>query len=233
MCDEDIVISVVIPTLNEAENLRQLLAALAADDPEVEIIVVDGGGTDDTVLVARRYGAAVTVTSPGRGSQLAVGAEMARGDILLFLHADSRWPPGGIGAIREALKANPKSPGGNFRLLFDSGDGFTRWLNGFYAFIRWLGFYYGDSGIFVRREVYRALGGIRAIALMEDFDFVRRLERVGQTVCIKFPPLVTSSRRFHNRHPIAIVSGWIVIHALYFVGVSPSYLARLYRSERP
>lgn len=101
----------------------------------------------------------------------------------------------------------------------------------FYAFIRWLGFYYGDSGLFVRANIYRALGGVRPIALMEDFDFVRRLERAGRTICVRSPPLVTSSRRFENRHPIAIVSGWVMIHVLYFIGISPKILARLYRSE--
>lgn len=224
-------ISVVIPTLNEAGNLCRLLPMLLADDQAIEIIIADGGSSDATVLIAKEQGAAVVTTRPGRGAQLAAGAERASGDILLFLHADSRWPRGGFAAIRNALAADPDAPGGNFRLLFEADDAFSRWLNGFYAFIRWLGFYYGDSGMFARAEIYRRLGGIKPIALMEDYDFVRRLRRTGKAICIKSPALVTSSRRFRNRHPVAIVGGWVVIHALYFVGVSPSYLARLYRSE--
>jgi hypothetical protein len=172
----------------------------------------------------------VLVTAPGRGSQSAEGGKAATGDIILFLHADSRWPRGGFAAIRKALSENPKSAHGNFRLLFDGDDGFSRWLNGFYGFIRWWGFYYGDSGIFVRAEAYAKVGGIRPIALMEDYDFVRRLRRTGRSLQIKSPPLVTSSRRFRNRHPIAIVGGWVIIHILYWVGVSPDRLARLYRS---
>ena len=224
-------ISVVIPTLNEAENLRRLLPMLGSDDETVETIVVDGGSTDGTADIANEYGAILISSPPGRGQQIARGAAEAKGDTFLFLHADSYWPCGGFAAIQSALDARPDAPGGNFRLLFSADDGFSRWLNGFYAFIRWLGFYYGDSGMFVRAEVYRALGGVRPIALMEDYDFVRRMERAGHTICVKSPPLVTSSRRFHNRHPLAIVSGWVVIHALYFLGVSPDRLARLYRSE--
>ncbi len=224
-------ISVIIPTLNEAENLRRLLPMVNADDGMIEMIVVDGGSTDETVEIAREYGASIIASPPGRGGQLAAGAAQAKGDIFLFLHADSLWPHGGLAAIREALEANPNAPGGNFRLVFNADDGFSRWLNGFYAFIRWLGFYYGDSGLFVRANIYRALGGVRPIALMEDYDFVRRLERAGTTICVKSPPLRTSSRRFENRHPIAIVGGWIVIHLLYFIGVSPNTLARLYRSK--
>lgn len=94
------------------------------------------------------------------------------------------------------------------------------------------GLYYGDSGIFVRRRVYRALGGMRPIALMEDYDFSRRLERAGPTCCIAEPPLTTSSRRFQRRRPLAIFFGWLAIHLLYHLGFPPERLARLYRSRR-
>ena len=83
----------------------------------------------------------------------------------------------------------------------------------------------------MRREVYRALGGIRAIDLMEDYDFVRRLERSGPTHCIEDPPLITSSRRFEGRHPLAIVWGWLEIHALFHLGISPRVLARRYEAR--
>ncbi len=112
--------------------------------------------------------------------------------------------------------------------MFDGDTGFSRWLTGFYAWFRRHGLYYGDSGVFVRRDVYRALGGIGPIALMEDFEFTRRLERIGPTCCLEDPPLVTSSRRFEGRHPLAIVWGWSVIHALYYLKVSPVRLAQLY-----
>ncbi len=221
-------ISVVIPTLNEGTRLTALLTQLAAEPEPHEIIVVDGGSTDGTVAAARATGNAPIASKPGRGRQLARGATAAKGDIILFLHADSRFPVGGLGRIRETLAGDAAAVGGNFRLLFDGGTGFDRWLDGFYAWIRARGVYYGDSGIFVRRAVHDRIGGILPIALMEDCDFARRLERAGRTVCIADPPLVTSSRRFAGRRPVSIVIGWLRIHALYALGVSPERLARIY-----
>jgi rSAM/selenodomain-associated transferase 2 len=225
-------ISVVIPTLNEASRLTPLLAALASEPTPHEVIVADGGSADSTRAVAAAFGAAVVVTPPGRGRQIRAGAVRAQGDVLLFLHADSRFPAGGLAAVVRVLAERSHCPGGNFRLVFDGADPFSRWLDGFYAFIRARGFYYGDSALFVRRCVYDSLGGMRPLALMEDYDFVRRLERVGQTCSIAEPPLVTSSRRFRGRHPAAIVFGWLGIHALYYLGVDSDVLARLYDSPR-
>lgn len=135
-------------------------------------------------------------------------------------------------AIERLLAARPEVPGGNFRLVFDGDTGFDRWLAGFYALIRRGGLYYGDSGIFVRRRVLEAIGGVRPLALMEDYDLVRRLERAGPTACIADPPLVTSSRRFAGRRPPAIVWGWVRVHALYVLGAAPARLAEIYDSER-
>jgi hypothetical protein len=170
----------------------------------------------------------VVVSPRGRGQQLRAGAAAASGDILLFLHADSAFHAGGLAAIAAALAQNPAAPGGNFRLVFDGETRFARWLTGFYASIRRFGLYYGDSGIFVRRSVYNAIGGIKPIALMEDYEFVCRLERAGPTIRIEDPPLVTSSRKFAGRRAPAIVAGWLLIHLLYALGVSPARLARLY-----
>ena len=225
-------ISVIIPALDEAGNLRPLLRALGAEPAPHEVIVADGGSGDDTVTAARVLGARVIECERGRGRQLRAGARAARGEALLFLHADCDFPAGGLARIEVALGASPGLVGGNFRLVFDGTSSFSRRLTAFYAWLRRRGLYYGDSGIFVRRQVYQRLGGIRAIALMEDYDFVRRLERLGPTCCIDEPPLKTSSRRFEGRHGLAIVSGWLVIHALYHLGVSPTRLAGLYRSER-
>ena len=220
-------ISIVIPTLNEARRLPHLLADLRAGGAAAEIIVADGGSTDDTRAVAREMGTDVIRSARGRGHQIGAGAAAAHGEIILFLHADSRFPSGGLARIDELLAARPKSVGGNFRLDFDGETGFDAWLERFYGWIRARGFYYGDSGIFVRRAVYERIGGVRPIALMEDYDFVRRLERAGPTICINDPPLVTSSRRFIGRSPAAIVFGWLKIHALFHLGVLPDRLALL------
>ena len=178
------------------------------------------------------FGVTLLSAQRGRGQQLLAGAEAASGEVLLFLHADSRFPAGGLEAIETALRESPALVGGNFRVVFDGNSDFSRWLTGFYAWFRGHGLYYGDSAVFARRDVYREIGGIRRMALMEDYDFTRRLERAGPTCCLDAPALVTSSRRFEGRRPAAIVWGWIKIHALYHLGVPPRTLARIYNSER-
>lgn len=222
-------ISVIIPTLNEAQSLPAALAAVAGRNTPSDIIVCDGGSTDETLDVARRYGATVVSSQRGRGQQLHAGAARATGDILLFLHADTVLAPGALHAVRTAL-ADPSLGGGNFRVLFDGPSAFACWLTGFYAWLRRNGLYYGDSVVFIRRSVFDTIGGIRPIALMEDYDLTRRLERHGPTICIDDPPVVTSSRRFDGRRPWRIFTQWLVIHALYHARVSPDRLAKLYRS---
>jgi rSAM/selenodomain-associated transferase 2 len=225
-------LSIVIPVLNEATRLEALLPSLAAEREGVEVIVVDGASTDGSAEVARRLGARVLSAPRGRGQQLQAGAEAASGDVLLLLHADTVFPSSGLTAISRHLAAHPAAVGGNFRLLFDGESPFDRWLEGFYAWIRARGLYYGDSGIFIRRSWYRRVGGIRPIALMEDYDLVRRMEAAGPTLCISDPPLLTSSRRFPGRHPPLIFLGWLGLHLLYALGVSPARLSRLYDTER-
>src|SRR5215469_12361041 len=116
-------------------------------------------------------------------------------------------------------------------------DGFITYLRmiltRLYAWIRLFGLYYGDSGIFVRRTAYEALGGFLPIALMEDLEFVRRLERLRRTCCIKNPPLITSSRRFAGRRPRQMLFVWIRLHVLFWRGVSPDRLAEFYKTQAP
>lgn len=224
-------ISVIVPVVNEEAALEPLLQQLELEPTAHEVIVVDGGSTDRSVDVARSSGAIVISSPRGRGNQICRGVEQACGDVLFFLHADSVFPTGGLQRIREALAEYPQAVGGNFRLVFDGDSGFSRWLTGFYAFIRFFRLYYGDSGIFVRRSVYDAIGGMRPIPVMEDLEFVRRLERSGRTCRIMDKPLVTSSRRFAGRWPPEIVYGWLKLHALFWLGVSPETLARTYRTQ--
>jgi rSAM/selenodomain-associated transferase 2 len=225
------VISVIIPTLDEERSLPPLLAAIRQQGTAHEVIVVDGGSRDRTVELARSSGVRSLVSRSGRGAGMSIGAEASRGDVLFFLHADSALPPGALDRITEVLASNANIIGGNFRLVFDGGTDFSRELTRFCAWIRLLGFYYGDSGIFVRRSVYQAIGGFRPIPVMEDWDFVRRLQRFGRTCCIEDPPLVTSSRRFVGRHPFEIIYGLVRIHVLFWFGVSPDRLVEMYRKQ--
>jgi rSAM/selenodomain-associated transferase 2 len=221
-------VSVVIPTLDEADRLPAVIAALRREAELREVIVADGGSGDGTPALAVSLGAIVVAGERGRGQQLRAGAAHAGGEVLLFLHADSAFPAGGLAAICAALERDPRIPGGNFLTVFDGESAFARWLTGFYAWLRRFALYYGDSGIFVRRSVYERIGGFKPMPLMEDYEFVRRLERAGPTVRIDDPPLVTSSRKFAGRRPIAIFCGWSIVHILYWLGVAPERLVRLY-----
>ncbi|MGZ0189523.1 MAG: TIGR04283 family arsenosugar biosynthesis glycosyltransferase [Alphaproteobacteria bacterium] len=222
-------LSIIIPTLNEASFFAELPSWLRLKDPLLEIIIADGGSQDGSVDRARNLGLIVIECPRGRGQQLAAGAKAAKGEVLLFLHADTILDPKATNAIREALEP-PAIIGGNFRLLFDGEDSFSSWLTSFYAWLRRHGYYYGDSAIFIRRDVFETIGGIKPIALMEDFDLVRRMERHGGTTSISDPPATTSSRRFHGRRPWRIVSQWMLLHVLFLLGASPEWLAKLYRS---
>jgi rSAM/selenodomain-associated transferase 2 len=221
-------VAVVIPTLDEAPRIGALIGTLNREPELAEIIVTDGGSSDGTAALAARLGARVIAGARGRGAQLRAGAAAARGEILLFLHADSVFPPGGLTAITAALDHSPRAPGGNFRVIFDGVGGFDLWLTAAYAWVRRFALYYGDSGIFVRRSVYDAIGGIKPMALMEDWEFVRRLERAGPTIRVDDPPLVTSSRKFAGRRPAAVIWGLTLMHFLYWFGVPPERLAHVY-----
>jgi rSAM/selenodomain-associated transferase 2 len=227
------VISVVIPVLNEAARLPALLATLAAEPVACETIVVDGGSRDGSAEAAERAGAGLVLRAPrGRGVQLAAGAARARGGIVLLLHADSILCPGALVALQRRMDADPALVGGNFRLLFDGEDEISRWVERFYASIRRFGWFYGDSGIFIRRSVLEAIGGLRPLPLMEDWDLVRRMRAAGRIACIGDPPLRSSSRRFAGRGRAAILTGWVRIHLLYWAGLPPERLAALYDSAR-
>mgnify|MGYP003388754750 FL=1 len=221
-------VSVVIPALNEEARIGHVIEQLRADNSAAfEIIVVDGGSTDRTVAIARGLESKIVVSPPGRGHQIAAGAATAKGDVLWFLHVDSQVSGGTLAAVRQAVDGDRRS-GGNFRVIFDGDGAFAEWLTGFYAWFRRRGLYYGDSGVFIRRDVYDEIGGVQPMALMEDYDLTRRMERFGGTCCIDTPAIVTSSRKFQGRRPIGIVLGWIRIHALYRLGVKPERLARIY-----
>src|SRR5579871_6798077 len=117
-------ISVVIPTLNEAARLPKLLLALNREPELREVIVADGGSSDETQQVAKQLGALVLLAADGRGGGLRAGAAVAKGEIILFLHADTDFPGGGLTAIAAALDHDPAIPGGNFRVVFDLDTGF-------------------------------------------------------------------------------------------------------------
>ena len=228
-------VSVLIPTLNEAAELPDLLDHLAHLHGRWEPIVADGGSHDATRQIARDHPLRPRVIEQpgGRAAQLNAAARAASGDILLFLHADSRLPRDAYASLAEASRV-PDLQGGNFALRFgDEGRGmFERILGAIYRLQRRHGLYYGDSSLWVRREAFDELGGFREIAIMDDYDFVRRLERgPGTTRCLP-GPATTSARRWRRAGIARTVLAWIVIRRLFVAGVPPDQLARLYRAVR-
>ena len=225
----DLRLAIVIPTLDEGASLPATLErALAMAD---QVVVADGGSRDDTREIAARMGARVTISTAGRGIQLNAGARATDADIVLFLHADTRLPDDAHRFVRRAI-AEGQVIGGGFRVQFDSR---RRWLPLGARIMnlrtRLTGCPLGDQAQFVRRDAFDALGGFPDWPILEDLDFARRLKRHGRTVLID-APVTTAARRFLNQGVTrTIATNWL-IWSLYFVGVSPHRLARLYRAIR-
>lgn len=192
-------ISVVIPTLNEAAQLGLTLECVSANGIPHEIVVADGGSQDATLEVAARH-QVKTVRAPGRGRslQMNLGAQNCEGDVLLFLHADTRLRPSSLTQILGALRA-PSVVGGGFARRFDTESLFLRFTCALTTWrCRAFGWFLGDQAIFVRTKVFQELGGFRPMTAFEDLDFSRRLARTGKVVTLS-PGVVSSSRRFARR----------------------------------
>ena len=228
--EEPPALSVIIPTLDEARSIGRTLDALKAAGAGVEVIVVDGGSLDATAEIARGRGARLLTSERGRGLQMHAGACAARGEALWFVHADTRPSAGCAVRIAEAL-GDPSVVAGNFEVLFDGATRAARFLTWLYPRLRRLGLCYGDSAIFARREAYRRAGGFRDFPVFEDLDLLRRLRKEGRVVRLP-APVTTSSRRFEGRSFALTFARWSVLQVLYWLGIHPRTLARLYAPVR-
>jgi GT2 family glycosyltransferase len=159
------------------------------------------------------------------------GARVARGEALLFLHADTTIPRDAALRIIEALAGDAEAVGGNFSIRFDGERRAARFLTWLYPQLRRLGLCYGDSGIFVRASVYEQVGGFKPFPIFEDLDFTQRLKQHGRIVHLPVA-VVTSSRRFEGRSFALTFARWAILQALYWVGVHPRLLNRLYAPVR-
>jgi rSAM/selenodomain-associated transferase 2 len=221
-------ISVIIPTYNEDQSIGALLDNLR-DLAAEEIIVVDGHSTDRTVEIAGRA-AKVILSERSRGIQMNAGANASSGSVLLFLHADVRLSPGGLQAIKKSMD-DRDIVGGNFNLRFEGEDWAAAAFTQVNRWRRKLGVFYGDSGIFCRRDIFESLGEFRPWPLLEDYDFARRLRLAGKLALLE-EPIWVSNRRWRNRGLLRTLWSWFWIQTLYFGGVSPERLATKYRHVR-
>jgi rSAM/selenodomain-associated transferase 2/rSAM/selenodomain-associated transferase 1 len=220
-------ISVIIPALDEREYIaRALESAIRARD--VEVLVIDGGSRDGTVELARSRGVRVISERPGRARQMNAGAAEATGDILLFLHADTRLPKGYDARVRRIL-ARPGTAAGAFSLRFDASSRGLKWIERLANWrSRWLGLPFGDQAIFVRADLFHRLGGYREMPIMEDFELMRRLRLRGR-IAMASKPAVTSARRWLARGTWWTTLIHQAIIGAYALGVSPARIARWFR----
>jgi rSAM/selenodomain-associated transferase 2 len=220
-------ISIIIPTLNEAEVLEETLRRARALPEVCEIIVVDGGSADETRNIAGRLGCRVLTGAPGRGGQMRLGAAQATGDAVLLLHADTWLPPNAGGAALDSLRDGRVVGGGYWKTFRDAsplllGSRFKCALRLYFG-RRIL----GDQGMFIRREVLKAVGGVPDMELMEEFELCRRLRRVGRLV-LADATVTTSARRFAKRGVLRTYLLMWRVTWRYRCGASPRELRKLY-----
>ena len=223
-------ISIVVPTKNEgpgaAERFRLLAQASGA-----ELVVADGSSDCETARAFEAIGARVLRSQGSRGGRLAEAARQAEGDILFFLHADSRPPATALDRIRRAVEGGAAS--GAFSLAYEGATPSLRWIAWWVNIrSRVLRLPFGDQGLFCRRTAYDSAGGFRDLAICDDLDLVRRLKRVGRFVILP-EKTVTSPRRYvQNGAFLQVLRNWRVL-AGYYAGVAPEKLERWYAGGEP
>lgn len=222
-------LSIIVPCLDEGAVIERLLAQLQSLRGEGhEVVVVDGGSRDATRERAAPWVDRLLVCAPGRARQMNLGAQAAQGDMLWFLHADTRLPEGAAQAVIEALQ-QPAAVWGRFDVALSGVHPLLRMVEAMINLrSRLSGIATGDQGIFVRRQAFEAAGGFADIALMEDIALSRRLKRLARPRCL-CQRLITSSRRWESRGILRTVLLMWWLRLAYALGASPAWLARRYR----
>jgi len=220
-----------MPVLNEETVLNETLSSLHLTDRE-ELIVIDGGSSDNTVSIAQKFTDRVYITKRGRGHQMNFGAGKADGDILLFLHADCILPTEAFGIIRKALK-DKRISAGAFDLSIDHSKLLFRIIEfGANLRSRITSVPYGDQGLFITREFFEQLGGFPDIPLMEDIEISRKLKKMGRISFVR-PPIKTSPRRWLKEGPVfTTLRDWTIAVSFRFFKVPPDRLIKYYEDVR-
>jgi rSAM/selenodomain-associated transferase 2 len=227
-------ISVVIPTLDEEASISRAIRSCREAGP-CEVVVADGGSRDRTVEIARGVADTVVSASRGRAVQMNAGAAVARGEVLLFLHADTLLPRGSVTSVLDALR-DPAVIGGAFRVRLAVSSGAGRYVRAMLGITgRMIGVravatraFTGDQAIFVRAEAFRSLGGYPEVPLMEDVELSRRMRRGGKTVLLPLR-VESSGRRWEAWGPLRTVLFMWRIRTGYLLGWTPSRCADAYR----
>ena len=227
-------ISVVIPTLDEEASILRAIRSCREAGP-CEVVVVDGGSRDRTVEIARGAADTVIAASRARSVQMNRGAAVARGEVLLFLHADTLLPAGSVTAVLDALR-DPAVIGGAFRVRLAASSGAGRYVRATLGIAgRMIGVragvtraFTGDQAIFVRAEAFRSLGGYPEVPLMEDVELSRRMRRAGMTVLLPLR-VETSGRRWEGWGPLRTILFMWRLRVGYLLGWTPSRCAEAYR----
>jgi len=223
-------ISVVIPALNEAENIAETLLSIGHEN-NIQVIVADGGSQDNTVSIAESLGAKVINVLPPRSKQMNRGAAEATGDVLLFLHADTRLPKNFDWLVLRGL-AQPGIAAGAFELRIDAPTPALRLIERMANWrSRCLRTPYGDQGIFMLTRIFHQTGGFSDFPIMEDFELIRLLRKKGEIITLS-APVLTSSRRWQNLGILktTLINQLVII--AYYMGIPPDTIARLYRRKK-
>ena len=221
-------ISIIIPVLNEAVTIEKTLDRLK-DNPNIEIIVVDGGSSDRTIDLAKKMGVTViTVSNLGRASQMNAGAAIAKGDYLLFLHVDTQLPANYPELVIDTL-SQPQVIAGAFELAIGGAAKSLRLVEILVKMrSHWFSLPYGDQAIFLTKKVFTEIGGFPDLPIMEDFELIQRLKRQGK-IAIAPAQVITSPRRWQKLGVLqtTLINQLIIIG--YYLGISPITLRNFYR----
>ena len=228
-----IALSIIVPTLNEADGIVAHLTALQPLRRRgSEVIVVDGGSVDDTPKLAAPLADQVIVARCGRGAQMNAGSRYARGDVLVFLHADTRLPEHADSLLTKAL-VDERWVWGRFDVTIEGTHPLLRlvaWsMNGR---SRLTGIVTGDQALFLRREVFAQVGGFPELPLMEDIALSRRLKCLGRPLCLS-QRVITSGRRWEQRGVLRTIVLMWRLRAWYWLGADASRLAKTYAAASP